>query len=130
MSPQVSCQWVRAALKVEEFRRKPLLGIYFSEDCQIVTIRLSSLLLAQIRSKECCGIGRLVGVPHHRPQPELSLFLQKQIEHPTSAYMLSRPPAVFQDVRIAAAGGFQGIGENRHFVEAAVVVDALCGAAD
>ena len=40
--------------------------------------------------------------------------------------MLARLSAVVQDVRVIAAGVFQGIGQDRQAVEVAVVVDSCC----
>ena len=55
----------------------------------------------------------------------LSLLAQNEIYHPTTSYMLSRLPAVIQDVGVSATGFFKGIGQDRHTVKGSFIVDAL-----
>jgi hypothetical protein len=53
-----------------------------------------------------------------------SSTIQKQIDDPATSHMGSRLAAVVEDVRIAAAGIFKGIGENGQALEGSFVVHA------
>src|SRR5262249_8102343 len=52
-------------------------------------------------------------------------FAQDQIDDPAAADVLGPLAAVLEDVGTVAAGVFEGVGEDRHPLEAAVVVDGL-----
>src|SRR4051794_30422345 len=59
-------------------------------------------------------------------QPPVSDILrlsQQQIDDPAAADVFVRPAAVCQDVGVIAAGLLQRVGEDRHQVEAPLVVD-------
>jgi hypothetical protein len=54
-----------------------------------------------------------------------SLFPKNQIHDPATARVGSVAAEVAEDVVAGAAGFFEGVGEDRHGVEAAVGIDAM-----
>src|SRR5262249_18322749 len=60
-----------------------------------------------------------------RADPRLSdsLLSQYQINDPAAADVLAGLPAMVEDVAVSAAGVFQRVGQDRHAVEGAFLVD-------
>src|SRR5947209_19283311 len=53
------------------------------------------------------------------------LLPQNEIDDPAAPDVRPRPPKVAQDVRVRAAGLFEGVGQDGHTVEGPLVVDGL-----
>src|SRR5262245_46625811 len=51
--------------------------------------------------------------------------VQEQAEGPAAAHVRAGAAQVFQEVGVRAAGVFEGVAEDRHAVEGALVVDGL-----
>src|SRR5262249_12948334 len=59
------------------------------------------------------------------PTPPTLRLAQERINNPAAAVVRARAWAVGQNVRVVAAGLFEGVGEDGHPVEGAFLVDAL-----
>jgi hypothetical protein len=59
--------------------------------------------------------------------PGGSLLAQQQIDHEAAPNLVPRLAAVVQDVSVAAAGVFEGVGQDGQAVEGAVGVEGLVG---
>src|SRR5262249_25620627 len=57
--------------------------------------------------------------------PACSVLVENQVNDPAAADVLAGFAAVFQDRLLRAAGLFEGVGEQRHILEAAVFVHSL-----
>src|SRR5262249_10638555 len=60
---------------------------------------------------------------HPRQLHGRSLLAEQQVHHPTPPDVLGPLSAVGQDVRVRAAGAFEGVGQHRHPAEGPPVVD-------
>ncbi len=65
---------------------------------------------------------------HESPIPRSALgsaFAQQQIHNPAAASVLQTGPAMFDEVGVCTARGFEGVGQERHAVESALRIDAI-----